>query len=475
MATQKITIEPVTRIEGHAKITVHMNDDGSVQNARLHINEFRGFEKFCEGRLLSEMPQITPRICGICPISHHLAAAKAGDAVLGLTPPPTANLLRELMHHGQIVQSSAMHFFELAGPDLILGFDSDPALRNVVGLAQADAELTLKAINIRKFGQEVIATLGGRRIHPTFAVPGGVNKTLKDTERDQILSQIEEMKQISLLGISIIKQWAQDHQDDINRFAVFPTGYFGLVTPNNGLEMYDGMIRLVGQDGVELEKFAPSNYLDYIAEHVEPWSYLKFPYYKPMGWPNGSYRVGPLGRLNMVDVVETPLAGEEHKIFKSLNGGAPVENTLYYHYARMIEVLHSVEKIEEILNNPETMGNDILETKENFQGEGVGCLEAPRGTLIHHYRANENRQLTMVNLIVSTGHNNFSMCNAVDMVAKEYVKDHGVAEGMLNRVEAAVRAHDPCLSCSTHAVGQMPIVINVVDQAGQTIKTMTRE
>ena len=475
MATQKITIEPVTRIEGHAKITVHLNDDGSVDNARLHINEFRGFEKFCEGRLLSEMPQITPRICGICPISHHLAAAKAGDAVLGLTPPPTANLLRELMHHGQIIQSSAMHFFELAGPDLILGFDSDPALRNVVGLAQADVELTKKAINIRKFGQEVIATLGGRRIHPTFAVPGGVNKTLKNSERDAILSQIEEMKAIAQLGISIIKQWAEDHKDDIDRFAVFPTGYFGLVTPNNGLELYDGNIRLIGQDGVELEKFHPDNYLDIIAEHVEPWSYLKFPYYKPMGWPNGSYRVGPLGRLNMADVVETPLAGEEHKIFKSLNGGAPIENTLYYHYARMIEVLFSIEKIEEILDNPETIGSDILDTKENFQGEGVGCLEAPRGTLIHHYRATEDRRLTMVNLIVSTGHNNFSMCNSVDMVAKEYVKDHGVTEGMLNRVEAAVRAHDPCLSCSTHAVGQMPILINVKDSEGQTIKTMTRE
>ena len=475
MATQKITIEPVTRIEGHAKITVHMNDDGSVDNARLHINEFRGFEKFCEGRLLSEMPQITPRICGICPISHHLAAAKAGDAVLGLTPPPTANLLRELMHHGQIIQSHAMHFFELAGPDLILGFDSDPALRNVVGLAQADADLTLKAINIRKFGQEVIATLGGRRIHPTFAVPGGVNKTLKDSERDAILAQVEEMKSTAQLGISIIKQWAADHKDDIDRFAVFPTGYFGLVTPNNGLELFNGDIRLVSQEGKELEKFSPSNYLDYIAEHVEPWSYLKFPYYKPMGWPNGSYRVGPLGRLNMVDVVETPLAGEELKVFKALNDGAPVENTLYYHYARMIEVLFSIEKIEEILDNPETMGSEILDTKENFQGEGVGCLEAPRGTLIHHYRANEDRRLTMVNLIVSTGHNNFSMCNAVDMVAKEYVKDHGVTEGMLNRVEAAVRAHDPCLSCSTHAVGQMPIMINVKDSKGQTIKTMTRE
>ena len=475
MATQKITIEPVTRIEGHAKITVHMNDDGSVDNARLHINEFRGFEKFCEGRLLNEMPSITPRICGICPVSHHLASAKATDAVLGLTPPPTANLLRELMHHGQIVQSHAMHFFELAGPDLILGFDADPAIRNVVGLAQADADLTMKAINIRKFGQEIIATLGGRRIHPTFAVPGGVNKTLTAAERDTILSKIDEMKATAQLGISIMKNWAEAHRDDIERFAVFPTGYFGLVTPNNGLEFFNGNIRLIGQDGNELEKFSPKDYLNFIAEHVEPWSYLKFPYYKPMGWPNGSYRVGPLGRLNMVDTIETPLAGEELKLFKALNDGAPVENTLYYHYARMIETLFSIEKIEEILNIPETMGSDILDTKVDFQGEGVGCLEAPRGTLIHHYRANEDHRLTMVNLIVSTGHNNFSMCNAVDMVAKEYVKDHGVTEGMLNRVEAAVRAHDPCLSCSTHAVGQMPIVINIKDSKGQTIKTLARD
>jgi NAD-reducing hydrogenase large subunit len=475
MATQKITIEPVTRIEGHAKITVHVNDDGSIDMARLHINEFRGFEKFCEGRLLSEMPQITPRICGICPVSHHLASAKAADQVLGMTPPRPANLLRELMHHGQIVQSSGMHFFELAGPDLLLGFDADPAIRNVVGLADENPELTLKAINLRKFGQEVIATLGGRRIHPTFAVPGGVNKTLSPEERETILADLEETKKTAQLGIFIMKGWAERNQKDIDRFAVFPTGYFGLVNPNNQLEMYNGMVRLVGQDGNELVKFAPENYLDHIAEHVENWSYLKFPYYKPMGWPDGSYRVGPLGRLNMADSIDTPLAAQDHKIFKALNGGKPVENTLYYHYARMIEVLYSIEKIEMLLQDPDIMSTEILNTKENFQGEGVGCLEAPRGTLFHHYRATEDRRLTMVNLIVSTGHNNYAMCKSVDMVAKEYVKDHGITEGMLNRVEAAVRAHDPCLSCSTHAVGQMPIVIDVIDKSGETIQTFSRD
>lgn len=475
MATQKITIEPVTRIEGHAKITVHMNDDGTVEHAYLHINEFRGFEKFCEGRLLSEMAYITPRICGICPISHHLAAAKAVDAVLGMTPPRPAKLLRELMHMGQIIQSNGMHFFELGGPDLVLGFDSDPATRNVVGLAAANPDLTVRAIRLRKFGQEIISTLGGRRIHPTFVVPGGVNKTLSAQERDAILANLEATIETAKLGIKIMRQWAQDYKADIDRFGVFPTGYLGLVTPNNSWEMYDGQIRLLGKDGKQLEKFDGANYLDYIAEHVENWSYLKFPYYKPMGWPSGSYRVGPLGRMNAVDQIDTPLANEEHKFFKSLNNGKPVENTLYYHYARMIEVLAAAEKVQVLLDDPDIMSTDIVDKRRNFQGEGVGVIEAPRGTLIHHYIADEDEKLTKVNLIVSTGHNNYAMSHSVDMVAKEYINGNVVTEGLLNRVEAAVRAHDPCLSCSTHAVGQMPIVIEIENADGEVTKTIQRD
>jgi len=475
MGTQKITIEPVTRIEGHAKVTIHLNEEKTAVNrAYLHINEFRGFEKFCEGRLYFEMPSITPRICGICPVSHHLASAKAGDLLAGSPPPRPASLLRELMHMGQVTQSHGMHFFELAGPDLLLGFDADPAIRNVVGLAGANPELTLKAVNLRKFGQEIINILGGRRIHPNFAVPGGVNKALQPKERDQILSGLDEAIATIQIGIQIMKDWAEKNMEDINRFAVFSTGYFGLVTPQTSLELFDGDILLVDAAGAALERFSAQRYLDHIAEHVENWSYLKFPYYKKMGYPRGVYRVGPLGRLNVAQQIDTPLANEELKLFKALGNGKPVENTLYYHYARLIETLFAVERAAVLLDDPDILSTDILNTRRNPVGEAVGVIEAPRGTLLHHYWADENGRLQRVNLIVSTGHNNWAMSNAVDSVAKMYVKGPEVTEGMLNRVEAAIRAHDPCLSCSTHAVGQMPMEVEVLDADGNWLQTVQR-
>lgn len=472
MATQKITIEPVTRIEGHAKVTIHLNDQGSVDRAYMHVNEFRGFEKFCEGRMYFEMPAITPRICGICPVSHHLAAAKAGDALTGVTPPRPASLLRELMHMGQIIQSHGMHFFELAGPDLLLGFDNDPETRNVVGLIQANPDLAVRAVNLRKFGQEIINQLGGRRIHPNFAVPGGVNKALQPAERDAILSGVDEAQATVQTGLQIIRDWAERNQGDIHKFAVFSTGYLGLVTPENGLELYDGDIRLIDAAGSELERFPGRDYLKYISEHVEPWSYLKFPYYKKLGWPGGVYRVGPLGRLNIAQHIDTPLANAELQRFKALAPGRPVENTLYYHYARLIEALFAVERVRQLLEDADILSTDILNTRKDFQGEGVGVLEAPRGTLIHHYQADETGQLTRVNLIVSTGHNNWAMNQAVESVARTYVQGPEIREGMLNRVEAAIRAYDPCLSCSTHAVGQMPVHIEILDPAGGLVRTL---
>jgi NAD-reducing hydrogenase large subunit len=475
MSTQKITIEPVTRIEGHAKVTIHMNDNGSVNHAYMHVNEFRGFEKFCEGRLYFEMPQITPRICGICPVSHHLAAAKAGDALTGQTPPRPASLLRELMHMGQMIQSHGMHFFELAGPDLLLGFDAAPEIRNVVGLVGANPGLTVKAVMLRKFGQEIIKTLGGRRIHPNFAVPGGVNKVLLPSERDSILQGVDSAIETLQVGLQIMKDWAEKNMEDINKFAVFPTGYFGLITPENGLELYDGDIRLIDRYGKELERFDGANYLDIISEHVEPWSYLKFPFYKKMGYPEGVYRVGPLGRLNIADKIDTPLANEELKLFKSLSGGRPVENTLYYHYARLIEAVFAAERVRILCEDKDILSNDILNTHKNYTGHGVGIIEAPRGTLIHDYTADEDGKLLKVNLIVSTGHNNWAMSNAVDSVAKTYVHGPDVKEGMLNRVEAAIRAYDPCLSCSTHAVGQMPIQVDIVGPDGELVKTLKRD
>jgi NAD-reducing hydrogenase large subunit len=475
MTTQKITIEPVTRIEGHAKVTIHMKDDNTVDHAYMHVNEFRGFEKFCEGRLYFEMPQITPRICGICPVSHHLAAAKASDALTGQTPPRPASLLRELMHMGQVIQSHGMHFFELAGPDLLLGFDASPEIRSVVGLIGANPELTVKAVQLRKFGQEIIKTLGGRKLHPVFAVPGGVNKALTMSERDSILQGVDTAVETLQLGIQIMKDWAEKNMEDINKFAVFPTGYFGLSTPENGLELYDGDIRLISREGKPLEKFPVANYLDYIAEHVEPWSYLKFPYYKKLGYPGGVYRVGPLGRLNLAEKINTPLANEELKAFKQLNNGKMVENTLYYHYARLIEALFAAERARVLCEDKDITSTDILNTRKNYTGHGVGVLEAPRGTLIHDYTADENGKLLKVNLIVSTGHNNWAMTNAVDSVAKTYVKGPDIHEGMLNRVEAAIRAYDPCLSCSTHAVGQMPIQVDFISPDGTMIKTLKRD
>lgn len=475
MTTQKITIEPVTRIEGHAKVTIHMKDDNTVDHAYMHVNEFRGFEKFCEGRLYFEMPQITPRICGICPVSHHLAAAKASDALTGQTPPRPASLLRELMHMGQVIQSHGMHFFELAGPDLLLGFDAAPEMRNVVGLIGANPELTVKAVQLRKFGQEIIKTLGGRKIHPVFAVPGGVNKALTIEERDNILKGVDATVDTLKIGLQIMKDWAAKNMEDINKFAVFPTGYFGLTTPENGLELYDGDIRLISREGKPLEKFPVANYLDHIAEHVEPWSYLKFPYYKKLGYPGGVYRVGPLGRLNLAEKIDTPLANEELKIFKSLNNGKMVENTLYYHYARLIEALFATERVRVLCEDKDITSTDILNTRKNYSGHGVGVIEAPRGTLIHDYTADENGKLLKVNLIVSTGHNNWAMTTAVDSVAKTYVKGPNVSEGMLNRVEAAIRAYDPCLSCSTHAVGQMPIQVDFIAPDGTMIKTLKRD
>ncbi len=475
MSTQKITIEPVTRIEGHAKVTVHLDESGNVEQAYFHVNEFRGFEKFCEGRMYFEMPSITPRICGICPVSHHLASAKACDQIVGSTPPRPANLLRELMHMGQMIQSHGMHFFELAGPDLLLGFDAEPAERNVVGLIQANPNVAVKAVRLRKFGQEIIRTLGGRKVHPNFAVPGGVNKTLKPAERDAILTGVEEALETTQLGLSVMKDWAEKNREDIEKFAAFQSGYFGLVTEAGGLELYQGDCQLIDANGNHLEKFDGRHYLDYIAEHVEDWSYLKFPYYKKMGWPAGVYRVGPLGRLNVADRIDTPLANQELKAFKALNEGAPVENTLYYHYARLIETVFALERVEVLLDDPDILSTDILNTRRDYTGEGVGVIEAPRGTLFHHYRAKPNGQLERVNLIVATGHNNWAMSKAVDSVAKTYIAGgKEVTEGLLNRVEAAIRAHDPCLSCSTHALGQMPIVIELVDAGGTAVKTLKR-
>ncbi|HUL30718.1 MAG TPA: Ni/Fe hydrogenase subunit alpha [Thermodesulfobacteriota bacterium] len=471
---QKITIEPVTRIEGHAKVTIHLNGKGKVDRAFMHVNEWRGFEKFTEGRPFFEMPQITPRICGICPVSHHLSSAKACDRVVGVIPPRPAQLLRELMHMAQFIQSHSMHFFELAGPDLLLGFDADPAIRNVVGVVQANPEVAVKAIRLRGFGQDIIRRLGGKRIHPNHSIPGGVNAPLSVKDRDEILSQVDDMTDVVKTAITIGKGWYEKNMDLVNNFAVFSSGYMGLVDQQGGLQLYDGVLRLVDSGGKKLEEFNPEKYLDYIGEHVEDWSYLKFPFYLKMGWPKGTYRVGPLGRLNVADKINTPSANEEFKNFKALGSGKPVEGTLWYHYARLIEDLYAIERAKEILLDPDVLSTDLATDYAALTGEGVGCLEAPRGTLFHHYKTDQNGMLTKVNLIVATGHNNWAMSNSVEMVAKAYVDGKKLTEGMLNRVEAAIRAYDPCLSCSTHAIGAMPMVIEMLESDGTVVDRICR-
>jgi NAD-reducing hydrogenase large subunit len=472
--TKTITIEPVTRIEGHAKVTIRLDAAGKVAQARFHVNEFRGFEKFCEGRMFYEMPLITERICGICPVSHHLVSAKAGDQILGVEPPRPARLLRELMHMGQTFQSHSMHFFELAGPDLILGFDADPAIRNVIGLAQADPKLTLKAIAMRKFGQEIIERLGERRVHPNFAVPGGVNKALSVADRDALLASIGPMTVNAQLGLAIMKHWMEEHAKEMESFASFPTGYLGMVTDDNALALYEGTMRMVDSQRRPIERFDGRHYLNFIAEHVEDWSYLKFPYYRKLGWPGGAYRVGPLGRLNAAEKISTPLAQKEFELFRRLRRGKTVEGSLYYHYARLIENLYAIERAGQLLDDPDILSTEIRTTAWPVNREGVGVIEAPRGTLWHHYWVDETGRLEKVNLIVATGNNNYAMSRAVEEVAREYVHGGALKEGALNRVEAAIRAYDPCLSCSTHAVGKMPLLIQFIAPDGSVLGQVAR-
>lgn len=471
---QKITIEPVTRIEGHAKVTIHLSPKGKVDKAFMHVNEWRGFEKFTEGRPFFEMLQITPRICGICPVSHHLASAKACDRIIGVTPPRTAQLLRELMHMGQYIQSHSMHFFELAGPDMLLGFDADPAIRNVVGVIQANPELALKAVQSRAFGQDLIRKLGGKRIHPIHSIPGGVNAPLTSEDCDDLLNRIDEVTDTIKTALVVAKGWFEANRELVDKYAVFPSAYLGMVDAEGGLQLIDGRLRLIDKNGKILEEFDPQNYLENIAEQVEDWSYLKFPYYRKLGYPGGTYRVGPLARLNTAQKINTPMANEEFGHFKALADGKPIEGTLWYHYARLIEDLYAIERAKELLLDPEILSTELVTPSHGLTGEGVGCLEAPRGTLFHHYKTDTNGMLTRVNLIVATGHNNWAINKSVEMVAKAFVDGKKLTEGMLNRVEAAIRAYDPCFSCSTHAIGAMPMVIEMIGPDGEVIERISR-
>jgi NAD-reducing hydrogenase large subunit len=471
-----IVISPITRIEGHAKVTIHLGENDSVEEARFQIVDFRGFEKFCEGRPFYEMPSITSRACGICPVSHLLASAQACDEIVGVNPPKTAILLRRLIHMGQIIQSHALNFFHLSSPDLLLGMDADPAERNIFSLIEKQPKIALQGIKLRKFGQELIEKVAGKRIHSSdWILPGGVQWSLPKKKADYLLSNLPEALDITLKTISMFKDRLQGLDEEVQNFGNFPTYYMGLVTATGGLEMYDGNIRFVDQDGkIVADQLDPAKYQEYIGEAVEPWSYMKFPYYKPLGYPDGVYRVGPLARLNVALHCGTPLADEELKEFKKLGKNGVVQSTFLYHYARLIEVLTCIETAKNLLENPDILSERVQAKAFVNNYEGIGVAEAPRGTLIHHYKVDPQGMIRWCNMIIATEHNNLAYNKAVTQVAKKYVKAKQLKEGMLNRVEAVIRAFDPCLSCATHAVGQMPLEVQLIDAEGKIIDRKTR-
>ncbi len=469
---KKIMINPVTRIEGHAKISIHLNGDGKVSSTEFHVTQVRGFEKFVEGRPYYEMPSITARICGICPISHLLASVKACDAIMAVQIPETAALLRELLHCGQFVQSHALSFFHLSAPDLLLGMDSDPAKRNVIGVLEKHPEVARDGIALRKFGQQVIERLAGERVHPSWTVPGGVNAPLNAETRELILSELPMAKSIARRTLKFYKSVVDQFQEEISTFGNMRSMYAGLVDARGRLQLYDGVVRFRDADGkdvADIEK--PRLYQNYISESALPNSYLKAPYYKPLGFPEGLYRVGPLARLNVADRCGTPEADAEFEEFHQ-RFGKVVESSFHFHYARLIEALYALERMEMLLDDPAILDTHVRAHAGVNSLEGVGIAEAPRGILIHHYKVDEKGAMKWANLIIATGHNNLAMGRSIEQVAKHFVNGKKLEEGMLNRVSAVVRAYDPCLSCSTHALNQPALEVRLFDAEGTLLDTL---
>jgi NAD-reducing hydrogenase large subunit len=480
---RKITIEPVTRVEGHGKVTIRLDDAGRVTQSRFHIVEFRGFERFVQGRPYWEAPVLVQRLCGICPVSHHLAAAKAMDVIVGAGPgklTPTAEKMRRLMHYGQMLQSHALHFFHLSSPDFLLGMDSDPAVRNVIGLAAVNKDLAVQAVLMRKFGQEVILATAGKKIHGTGAVPGGINKNLSPEERDGFLKgaaplNADQMIAWAQAALDLFKDYQRKNKDMVDGFAAFPSNHLSLVRKDGALDFYHGVLRAVDAEGRKvLDDVDYQDYLEHIGEETRSWSYMKFPYLRSLGKADGWYRVGPLARLNTCDYVPSPLAQKEFEAYKAYTDGKPNNMSLHTHWARLIELLHAAEVIRELLLDKDLQGSKLVKTGRKVP-EGVGLVEAPRGTLFHHYRVNADDQITMANLIVSTTNNNEPMNRAVHWVAMNALSERPeITEGMLNRVEVAIRAYDPCLSCATHAVGRMPLEVTLVDASGRVLQRKVR-
>ena len=473
---RRVAIDPVSRVEGHGKVTLLLDDDNRLHQVRLHIVEFRGFERFIQGRPIWELPVLVQRLCGICPVSHHLAAAKAVDQIIGvdrLTPP--AEKLRRLMHYGQMLQSHALHFFHLASPDLLFGFDSEIARRNIVGVATEYPEIARQGVLLRKFGQEVIRHTAGKRIHGTGAIPGGMNKSLSVAERDELRSEIDQVVTWSEAAVALARQLFEQNQALHSRFGYHESGFLGQIRGDGALELYHGGLRARDADGHTIfDHVDYRDYNDHIHEQVRSWTYMKFPYLRALGSEAGWYRVGPLARINNCDFIDTERAEAARRDFVAIGNGRPIHAPLAYHWARMIELLHSAETIAALLDDDDLLSDDLV-TRGERREEGVGVIEAPRGTLFHHYRVDEHDTVTMANLIVSTTSNNQAMNDAVRQVALDHLDGQELTEGLLNHLEVAIRAYDPCLSCATHALGKMPLEVELLDAEGQTLDRLQRD
>lgn len=473
---KRVVIEPVTRIEGHGKVSLLLDDEGGIHSARFHVVEFRGFERFVQGHPYWEAPVLVQRLCGICPVSHHLAAAKAMDRIVGADKlTPTAEKMRRLMHYGQFFQSHALHFFHLVSPDLLFGFDADPAVRNVIGVARKYPDLAVQGVMMRKYGQEIIKATAGKKIHGTGAIPGGINKNLSIEERDSLLKDIEQMITWAKGAVGIARDYTKENVARLSGFAAFPSNHLSLVGKDGALEIYDGNLRAIDAEGKSIfDQVDCQRFPDYLAEEVRDWSYMKFPFIRSLGPEKGWYRVGPLARINTCDFIDTPEAESARKEFFSLLGEGPCNLSMAYHWARMIEALHSAEKIQQLLNDPDLQGKELT-VKGKRRHTGIGVVEAPRGTLFHYYEVNNDDQIVRANLIVSTTSNNEPINRAVAGVAESDLSGKEITEGLLNHIEVAIRAYDPCLSCATHAMGQMPLVVELFDSSDRLLDRKTKD
>ena len=486
--TTKISIDPITRLEGHGKIEIFLDDAGDVENVYFQVPELRGFETFCEGHPVEELARITTRICGVCPEAHHMASAKAADAVYGVTIPSAAKKLRELLYSAFYVTDHATHFYILAGPDFIVGPDSDPRVRNILGvIAKVGKEIGLSVINTRHRCHQVIKTLGGKTIHPVSSIPGGVSKGLNEEERIEIEAVARDAVEFGKFSLKIFEDIVLGNKAYVD--LILSEGYahstynMGTVDENNHINFYDGMVRITDQQGNEFAKFNAADYLDHIAERVEPWSYLKFPYLKKVGWKgfvdgkdSGVYKATPLSRCNAADGMATPLAQEQYEKMYDTLGGKPVNATLATHWARLVELLYAAERMLELAVDPEITSDDIRIIPTNTPSEGVGQVEAPRGTLFHHYITDENGIVKKVNLIVGTTNNNAAICMSLKKAAQTVIKKGNIGQGLLNLVEMGFRAYDPCLGCATHSLpGSMPMIVSIRNRNGELLEQLRRD